>query len=106
MDDAIRIEVCYASPARQRLVALLLPAGATVAEAIARSGLLAEFPEIVAGVNKIGVYGKIVAADSKLRDGDRVEIYRPLSGDAKEKRRRRAALGPVRKALRGKGDLG
>jgi uncharacterized protein len=100
MAEVISVEVCYASPERQRLVALIVPAGATVAEAVARSGLLEEFPEIVPGANKLGIYGKIVPAGKTLHDGDRVEIYRPLSGDAKERRRRRAALAPLKKAAR------
>ena len=100
MGEVISVEVCYASPERQRVVALILPAGATVAEAVAQSGLVAEFPEIVPGANKLGIYGKIVPAHTPLRHGDRVEIYRPLSDDAKERRRSRAALAPLKKAAR------
>ena len=60
---------------------LNLPAGATVRDALAASGL--EGPAC-------GIFGKRVALDRKLAEGDRVEIYRPLALDPKEARRRRA----------------
>ena len=65
---------------------LHLPAGSTAAEAVAASGLPAR--------GKIGVFGKIVNPDSRLSDGDRVEVYRSLALDPKEARRRRARTKP------------
>lgn len=103
MSGEIRVEVVYALPARQRLRRLTLPAGSTVREAIERSGLLEECPEIDLTQNKVGVFGKIARLDAPLREHDRVEIYRPLIADPKEVRRRRAAEG---KAMRkGGGEL-
>jgi putative ubiquitin-RnfH superfamily antitoxin RatB of RatAB toxin-antitoxin module len=64
--------------------------GATVLRAIERSGVLAEFPEIDLGRNRVAVYGKLVALDSRLGDGDRVEILRPLTVEPSASRRRRA----------------
>lgn len=94
----MRIEVVYALRERQALLALELPEGATVREAIEASGILQEFPEIDLAVNKVGVFGKLVKLDTVLRDRDRVEIYRPLLADPKEVRRRRAAEGkPMKK---------
>lgn len=103
MSAEIMVEVVYALPAVQRLRQLRLPAGSTVREAIARSGLLEEFPEIDLARNKVGVFGKLVRLDAPLRERDRVEIYRPLIADPKEIRRQRAAEGKVMK--KGGGDL-
>ncbi len=55
-------------------------------------------PEIDLAQAKVGVFGKLATPDTKLVDGDRVEIYRPLIADPKETRKRRAAEGkPMRK---------
>ena len=98
----IHVEVVYALAASQKVVRLTLPPGATVQQAIERSGLLAEFPEIDLGKNKLGIWNKLSKADTALRDQDRVEIYRPLIADPKEVRRQRAAEGKVMK--KGGGD--
>ncbi|HUF79593.1 MAG TPA: RnfH family protein [Burkholderiales bacterium] len=84
------VEIVYALPERQALVALEMEEGATVAQAIERSGILLKFPEIALAHGRVGVFGKKVELDALLRDGDRVEIYRPLVADPKEVRRRRA----------------
>jgi putative ubiquitin-RnfH superfamily antitoxin RatB of RatAB toxin-antitoxin module len=80
----VSVEVVLALPERQTLRRLLLPEGSTVADALAASGL-------DAGPGGVGVYGEVVPANTVLRDGDRVEIYRPLRADPKELRRLRAA---------------
>jgi uncharacterized protein len=80
----------YALPSGEDAVTLTLAAGATVAEAVRASGVLERHPEIDLGRHRIGIFGRVVAAQAPLRDGDRVEIYRPLTIDAKEARRRRA----------------
>ena len=84
------VEVVYATPVRQVVKTLILPAGSNVEAAIRASGLLEEFPEIVLGVNRAGVFGEIVGLDESLEGGERVEIYRPLIADPKEARRQRA----------------
>ena len=84
------VAVCYALPDVSFLVQLDVDAGTTMAEAIAASGVLARFPEIDLARNKLGLFGKLKPADTVLRDGDRVEIYRPLQADPMESRRRRA----------------
>ena len=86
----IVVEVVYASSQRQRLIELSVPAGTRVAEAIAASGILQEFPEIDLEVNRVGIFGKMARFDDVVRGGDRVEIYRPLQANPKETRRRRA----------------
>lgn len=96
--ESINVVVCYALQDRQELVRLRLPAGATVQQAIDASGLLQKHPEIdIAKSNKLGVFAKLVKADTVLRDRDRIEIYRPLIADPKEVRRKRAEEGKVMK---------
>lgn len=92
-DPEIRVEVVYALPDRQRLVALEVPRGCTAREAVERSGLQHEFPEIDPADSALGIFGRRCAPDQRLRGGDRVEIYRPLKADPKEVRRQLAARG-------------
>jgi len=73
-----------ARPERQTLRRVMLPEGSTVADAVAASGFDAT-------PGRVGIYGSVVPAGTVLRDGDRVEIYRPLRADPKELRRLRAA---------------
>jgi len=98
MSDSINVVVCYALRDHQEIVQLRLPEGSTVQRAVEASGLLQKHPEIdlVKG-NKLGVFAKLVKADTVLRDKDRVEIYRPLIADPKEVRRKRAEEGKVMK---------
>jgi len=86
----VRVEVVYALPEAQEVVALELPAGATVEDAIVASGIAIRHPGI-ATRPAAGIHGRSVALDTILRAGDRVEIYRPLVADPKQARRARAA---------------
>ena len=86
----IRVEVVYALPERQSLIALTVKAGTTARMAVKLSGLPVEFPQIEAGHAALGIFGRRVAPDTVLQDGDRVELYRPLRADPKDARRRRA----------------
>lgn len=79
----MRVEVVLAFPDRVQHVRLELPAGATAGDAVTAAGF--------GDAHAIGIFGKRVKNDHALRDGDRVEIYRPLAMDPKEARRRRAA---------------
>ena len=87
-----RVEVVYAPAAAQRRYAVDLADGGTVREAIEQSGVLGEYPQINLVRDRVGVYGRLVALDDVLRDGDRVEILRPLVADPKAARRRRARI--------------
>ena len=80
----VRVEVVRAWPRRHASVVLDLPAGATVADAVAASGLALD------GVVALAVFGERVLPTDGLRDGDRVELLQPLLVDPKEARRRRA----------------
>ena len=89
----MRVWVVYALPDRQAMQELELPDSATVAEAVARSGLLQQFPEIGERPLACAIYGRAVAESHVLRADDRVDILRPLQVDPKESRRRAAARG-------------
>lgn len=102
--ELLTIEVVYALPEQQTLLTVKLPAGSTVAQAIEQSGLLARHPELDLSQHKVGVFAKVTALDTVLREHDRVEIYRALLADPKEVRRRRAAEGKVMR--KGGGEAG
>lgn len=89
MPDELHVEVCYALPSGQTIVSLTLPQGATMRDAIERSGLLQRFPELDMSRMKAGVFGKLRALDAAVEAGDRVEIYRALKADPKLARQRR-----------------
>ena len=93
-DDAIAVEVVYARADVQEVVPLQVEPATTAREAIERSGLAARYPELSTGPLSVGIFGKSVPEDTVLRDGDRLEIYRPLIADPKQVRRRRAAREP------------
>ncbi|MAT66483.1 MAG: RnfH family protein [Gammaproteobacteria bacterium] len=101
--DRIRVEVAYARPDQQLILPLEVPRGTTLRQAVEQSGILEHFPEIDLEKQQVGIFGKLNKPDTELRDGDRVEIYRPLIADPKEVRKQRAAAG--KKMKRGGGDL-
>lgn len=94
------MEVAYALPDHQVLLELEVEEGTTVREAIGRSGLLAWYPEIELKRGRVGIFGRAAPLHMPLRDGDRVEIYRPLIADPKEARRERARRTPLRRPRR------
>lgn len=97
-DRAIRISVVYALPEQQVQVALEVPAGTNVGEAVARCGLLQRFPQIAAQPLACAIYSRPVALGELLSEGDRIEILRPLQIDPKEARRRAAAQARPRRS--------
>ena len=88
--DKYLVEVVYALPDEQALVALDVEQGTTAEQAVRLSGLLEKYSDIDLEKNKLGIFGKVVNSDQLLRHKDRVEIYRPLIADPKESRRKRA----------------
>jgi uncharacterized protein len=87
------IEVVFALPDRQELVTVSIEEGATVGDAIERSSLSASFPEWNLDACAVGIWGRPVAREHTLQDGDRVELYRPLKLDPREARRALASQG-------------
>ena len=74
----MHISIIYALPHEQTLEELNVPEETTVEQAIHMSHLLEKHPEIDLGENKVGIFAKLVKLDQLLREGDRIEIYRPL----------------------------
>ena len=89
MSELIEIEVAYALPDKQILECLKVPNGTTAAQAIQLSGICNKFSEIQPNDKNLGIFGKLVKSEKILRNYDRIEIYRPLTVDPKEKRRKR-----------------
>lgn len=87
----MHVGVAYADKFKQTWLKLDVPEGSSVKDAIERSGLLVQFPEIDLSKNKVGIFGRIVKLDSPLADGNRVEIYRPITADPETVERRDVA---------------
>jgi len=88
----LRVTVVCCAPGREDLYELTLPVGATVADAVRASGALDRRPEMAAAAPDVGIWGRASAMTQRLEDGDRVELYRPLTVDPKEARRVRAEV--------------
>lgn len=110
--DLIPVEVAYALPHKQKIIALLVEPGTTALQAVQRSKMSDHFPNLDVTTAKLGIFGQSLGtkglgtADKHvLHAGDRVEIYRPLASDPKEARRKRAekteALGETKTRLAG-----
>ncbi|VVP34409.1 Protein RnfH [Pseudomonas fluorescens] len=100
VESVIEIEVVYAAVDRQVLRTVSVPEGVTVRDALLKSGIGDEFPELDLAECTVGIFGKVIA-DPEVRliqAGDRIEIYRPLLADPKEVRRLRAAKAAEAKA--------
>ena len=89
----MRIHVAIAGPKRQDVIEVELAAGSTVADALAAAGQ--------AGATSVGIWSRACKLDTPLRDGDRVEIYRPLRANPREMRRARARLKPSNRSRSG-----
>ena len=89
MSELIEIEVAYALPDKQILECLKVPNGTSVAQAIRLSEICSKFLEIQPNDKNLGIFGKLVKPELILRNHDRIEIYRSLTVDPKEKRRKR-----------------
>ncbi|MFL9925142.1 RnfH family protein [Herbaspirillum lusitanum] len=97
----LQVRICYATPQLQVVRELLVPAGATVQQAIMLSGLLREHAAIDLTSCRVGIYGKLKEMDAPVRDQDRIEIYRPLIADPMESRRRRVTHKAARPVQQG-----
>ncbi|EKE73997.1 RnfH family protein [Gallaecimonas xiamenensis] len=86
----LSVEVAFALPERQALIALKVVEGATVQDVIERSGIQGRFADLDLGQYDVGIWSRSCKRSDKVREGDRVEIYRALTADPKDIRRRRA----------------
>lgn len=89
--DRVRVEVAYALPREQVIIVVAMAPGTSLRDAILCSGICRRFPEIDPDHCPVGVFGQLRDRAEAVRDGDRVEIYRPLTADPRESRRKRAA---------------
>ena len=95
--ELISIEVAYALPDRQKILSVQVAQGATAYEAAEQSGIMSHFPGLDLSNSSMGVFGNELGSrglaaprDYQVKEGDRIEIYRPLIADPKEVRRQRA----------------
>ncbi len=84
----MRVDVAYAEASQQLWMKLEVDEGCTAAQAIEQSGILKKCPEIDLESQKIGIFGKGCKLDTELKEGDRVEIYRPITADPETVERR------------------
>ncbi len=92
MMTTISVELVYALPEKQVLRSVTLPMGSTVADVIGAGNLANDFPGLVLEGVQAGIWGKPVDRDHVVKDGDRVELYRPLEMDPREARRLKAGI--------------
>lgn len=95
----IKVEVAYALPDEQKIIPVKVEEGATVYEAVVRSRIVEYFPQIDIDHDKMGIFGKAIRdpKTEEVREGQRVEIYRPLLIDPKQARANRAAKAKAEK---------
>jgi len=84
------VTVVYALPDRQHVLRTEVAPGTTVGQAIMASGLLELEPALRDSELRAGVWNHRIALDAMVREGERIEVYRPLTVDPKEARRIRA----------------
>src|SRR5580765_3762867 len=86
----MKVSLAVAVPGRQEVIELELDPGATLADAIAAARLAERFPGVDFAAMRAGIWSRAAKLATVLRDGDRVELYRPLNADPKDMRRSRA----------------
>ena len=87
------VEIVFALPDRQLLKSVRVACGETVADVVAKSGLREDFPEFEIDSLALGIWGHEVDRTRPIKEGDRIEIYRPLEMDPREARRQLALSG-------------
>jgi uncharacterized protein len=85
----IRIEIVYAEPHRAIVKALSLAAGSRIVDALQLAAVDPSFRGVDLFNSPLGVFGRAAGQDYVLKEGDRIEIYRPLAADPKAARRSR-----------------
>ena len=88
----ISVELVFAMPDKQVLRSVTLAEGSSVDDVIAMGNLLRDFPELALEDMQAGIWGRPVDRDHVVREGDRVELYRPLEMDPREARRLKAGI--------------
>lgn len=88
----IQVGVAYATNKSQVFREFPVEEGATIEDVIKKSRILDEFPEIDLAKQKVGIFGEIKSLDTKVKNGDRVEIYRAILIDPQVLERKRYRL--------------
>jgi putative ubiquitin-RnfH superfamily antitoxin RatB of RatAB toxin-antitoxin module len=86
----INIEVVFGTPTEQSILSIAIDEGLTIEQAIHSSGITELYKEIDLSVNRVGIWNRTAKLTDRVKDLDRIEIYRPLIADPKEVRKRRA----------------
>lgn len=86
----LSVEVIFATPESQELYRIQVEDGATIQTCIEQSDVLIQYPEIDLARMKVGIFSQVKPLNYEVREGDRIEIYRPLIADPKAVRRKRA----------------
>ncbi len=84
----MNVGTAYDNGKKQVWLKLEVPDGSTVKQVIELSGLLNMFPEINLEEQKVGIFGRVTKLDVIVEDGNRVEIYRPITADPETVERR------------------
>ena len=93
VDSLLRVEVVFALPHEQRLVEILVAKGTTCGVAVSQSGIAEKFADVRTLEMPLAVWGRPVTYDERVKDGDRIEILRPLEIDPRDARRQLAETG-------------
>ena len=96
-NQTISVEVAFALPDKQSILEVQVPEGTTALEAVKQSGITGLYEDMDLDNAKMGIFSKPITPQQVLREGDRVEIYRPLIADPKEVRKARAARAKERR---------
>ncbi len=92
-ENLINIELVFATSDKQRLNSVAIRSGTTAREAIVQSGAGGEYPGFDLSRCPLGIWGRVVADNRILVEGDRLEVYRPLRRDPRDARRELALKG-------------
>lgn len=92
-EGLVEVEVAYALPHEQKIIRLAVPAQTSLYQAVVLSNIIAAFPQINLETASFGIFSKFEKSPKTrlVKEGDRIEIYRPLLVDPKEARKARAA---------------
>lgn len=88
--SSFQVEVVFSDRWEEKIISILVPPNTCILAAIKFSGMLLNFPHIDFRKNKVGIFGKLCPLDTKVKAGDRIEIYQPLLIDPKKTRINRA----------------
>jgi len=81
--------VAYATRERQYLWPVELAPGATICYALAAARLAANLDTVPWDEAPVGIFGELRERTDVPQEGDRIEIYRPLASDPRQRRRER-----------------